>query len=224
MSPPAAAPSPSSVWLRYLAPLLVLASGLALSFLAASKGLGPRVGLLPKPLALWLLPAVSVLVFAGIRLSSGATERTGDLLLLWVCSFPVILHVLHLLFGVGVIGSLDRAVPFGVAALNLGFAGLLPALPRGSPFGLRLPRLLDSEPAWRRTHRALGLGFLLASLAAAGSAWLPRAPSLAVYLGGPFLALALGFAAALSAPGEEAPPPERPTEANETPGDHESSP
>lgn len=213
-----------SALIRYVAPALVLASGLGLSALAASKAVGPQLGLLPRPLALWLLPAVSVLVLVGVRLSSGATDRTGDLLLFWVSSFPVVLHVLHLMFGLGLIQTLERAVAWGVAALDLGLAMILPALPLGSPLGLRLPRLLRSEPGWRLTHRALGLGFLLASLAALASAWLPAKVGLFVYLLGPVIALGLGFVVGLATRVEEAPEPDRPKSDHETPGDAESSP
>lgn len=214
----------SSPWIRYAAPLVVFASGLAFSVFVQSSGVGSRLGLLPTPLALWLLPAVALSVLVGVRLSSGATDRTSDLLLLWVFSFPIALHVLHLLFSLGVLGGLDRAVALVVMSLDLGFAGILPQLPLGSPFGLRFSRTLASEGRWRRAHRNLGVGFLVAAALALGSIWLPPKLALAVYLGGPVLAFGFGLVSSFLPDREHSGPRERPTDEHEIPGDDESSP
>ncbi len=214
----------SSSWVRHAAPVGVLAFALALSAFARTSAAGPKLGLMPTPLALWLLPAVSLLVFAGVRLSSGRTDRNSDLLLLWVASFPLMLHVLHLLYGLGALQNLDRAVSIGVVALHLGFAGLMPSLPHGSAFGLRFTRTLESQAAWRRTHRQLGLGFLVAAVGALTTLWLSPRAALFVYLGGPVLALGFGLAGAFSGAREDSIPGPRPSPGEETPEDTESSP
>ena len=214
----------STPWIRHAAPAAVWVFALAVSLFARSTGLGSKLGLMPTPFALWLLPAVSLLFFVGVRLSSGRTDRSSDLLLLWVATFPVSLHVLHLLYGLGALKRLDTAVSLVVLALHLGFAGLVFSLPSGSPFGLRFARTLNSEFAWRRTHRWLAVGFLLAAVAALTTLWLSPRAALFVYLGGPVIALGFGLVGAFSGPGEDSKEAPRPTEGEEIPEDTQSSP
>lgn len=216
--------APPSLVFRYGVPGLVLAAAVALSFFARAQPHGDSLGLLPTRLALWMLPGVSLLVFVGIRLSSGVTDRNSDLLLSWVASFPSMLHVLHLLFGLGVLGRLDVAVAVLGGVLYLGVAALVVQLPSGSPYGLRLPGTLASAEVWRRAHLRLGQGFVIAAALAASTIWLPPKVDLWVLLLGPVLAVFMGFWAGLFSRAEDSAPLDRPSPGTDNPPEDQSSP
>lgn len=181
--------APSTVVTRWAAPLLVVALGAGLSLwieLTLPRWTFAAATRMP---ALAGLPVIAVLVLVGVRLVSGRTGRTGDLVLVWLMLFLMGMHVLLLALGVGLLSSLEIAVPMATGLLFVGLGPTLASLEPGSALGIRTQATLGSAVIWRRAHKELGIAFSLAGVAAMAAAAVSRVAAMGLLFGGPAVAL-----------------------------------
>ena len=143
--------------LRWVLPLGIVWSGVLLSAWVYTERLAPAaVG--PRAVGLlWGGPVLTLAVWGALRAYVDRHDRdpvhSADGVLLWVVLFLSGLHGTALAAAVGLIPSLDRAVPVGVAVLDIGLAFVLLTLAPGSVAGLRTAATLSSARSWKRAHR-----------------------------------------------------------------------
>lgn len=153
---------------RWILPLAIIAAGGLLSAWVYLTRLAPT-GLRGLPVLLWAGPAFSLVAWWTLRSIVDRYDadptRSADLAPVWVVVFLFGLHAAILAAILGLISSLDRAVPVGVAVFDVGIAAVLLTLAPGSVMGLRTAATLSSPRLWQRAHR-----WGSACLAAAGVA------------------------------------------------------
>lgn len=178
-------PAPSTALTRVALPLAILWSGLLLSAFVYSRlpentQLDPLRGFI----SFLAVPAISLVGFGAIRLARrkvGAVAGRGeDLVVAWVMTFLLGMHCLVLALSVGMIDSLERALPFATALLFVGLGPVLATLEHKSAMGIRTRATLASPAAWASTHRLLGWLFPIAGMAGLSAWWLSGWAALAV--------------------------------------------
>lgn len=183
---------PSTGGTRWGAPILVILAGVALStWVLFRLPQGPNYPISRKLAVLYGLPSIALLALIGFRLVVGKISRSGDLIITWLVSFFIGVHILLVGAATQLFGDANMIVPLGSAALLLGLASPVAALEPGSVFGLRVRATLADPEVWKKTHRVLGIGFAATGFVCLlGLAFPPRA-TLILVVAGPAVALLL---------------------------------
>lgn len=180
--------SSTSAGMRWFLPGLVVWAQVMLSAFVFERRVPDAVRASPSPLLVVLLiggPLVSLAILIQARRMDRAPERrspAGDALVLWLLGFCFSAHALVMAVVTGALTGLQPGLGLAVGALLLGGAGLLPALPYRSPFGLVHRSTLSSPSAWRSRHRRVAAAAAVSGILCLGSLWFPRAPFLVLAL------------------------------------------
>ncbi|MEL7369025.1 MAG: SdpI family protein [Myxococcota bacterium] len=156
---------------RWLLPVLLIAASLLLSAFVyfAKLPISART-ITPKLVtALGATPGLTVLVFIGLRVAMRKvpdTDRSADLLVLWIVTFLFGLHAAILGAVIGMVPSLKAIVPTAVGILLVGLGPVVGTLAPENPLGIRTASTLVDHDLWRRTHRLAGWLIALAGASA----------------------------------------------------------
>lgn len=160
------APLPSTPTTRWYLPMLVIWSSLVLSAWVYTNRVPEPVreaGGTRMIVIFAAVPAFSLVVLLALRAVGRAkrkSSRSSDVLVLWVMAFLFAVHASVLAVAIGMISSLDRAIPAATGLLMFGLGPVLTSLEPGSAMGIRTRATLTREDVWRRTHRLAGKLFM----------------------------------------------------------------
>jgi uncharacterized membrane protein len=165
---PADVPLPSTPTTRWYLPMLMIWASVLLSAWvytnrvseAAREAGGTRMLVTFAVVPAFAL--VILLVLRAIGRVKQTTSRHSDVLVLWITAFLFAVHASVLAVAIGMIDSLDRAIPAATGLLMFGMGPVLMALEPGSAMGIRTRATLDDPDVWLRTHRLAGKLFMLA--------------------------------------------------------------
>ncbi len=164
--PEAEAALPSTLTTRWFLPLLVIWSSVLLSAWVYTNRVPEdlrKAGGSRMIITFGVVPAASLVVFLILRAVGRAKQRSSrssDVLVLWITAFLFAVHASVLAVAIGMISSLDRAIPAATGLLMFGMGPVLFALEPGSAMGIRTRATLGNEDVWRRTHRLAGKLFM----------------------------------------------------------------
>jgi uncharacterized membrane protein len=187
-------PSPITRWVL---PLAIVWAEFLLSAFVFTR-LPKEIAIDPaRALVMFLsMPVLTLLGFLVFRFSMerSAAERTRseDLIVVWIVCFLFGVHALVLALAIGMIASLQHAMPIAICVLFVGLGPVLARLEPKSAMGIRTKATLASDAAWAKVHRTVGRLFPLAGAIGLSALWLHGWPLIFASVAPALLAILAG--------------------------------
>ncbi len=157
----------------------------------------PRPGAIGTARALVIFlgtPALTLVGLAFYRLLAKTTDarKSDTLAIVWILTFFFGVHALVLAMAIGLLKSLQHAMPIAVAILLVGLGPVMSQLEPNSAMGIRTKATLSSTVAWGKVHRLLGGLFPIAGALGLSALWLEGWALIAAAVAPGFIALLVG--------------------------------
>ncbi len=139
---------------------------------------------LPKAVGLFLLPAITAALalllwfipsLDPLRKNVAKFRRYYDLFILALVAMLVYVHFVTLLWNLGMLVSIPRALALGFCPFTIALGALLGKTKRNWLIGVRTPWTLSSDRVWDRTHALAGRLFMGAGIVMLLGVAFPRA-------------------------------------------------
>jgi uncharacterized membrane protein len=182
---------------RWVLPLSIGWAELLLAAFVFSR-LPPHPGASGERMAATFLgvPMLTFAAFGVFRIAAKRnpheTGRSEDLAILWILAFLFGVHALVLAMAIGMLRSLQSAMPIAICVLLMGLGPVMAQLEPNSAMGIRTKLTLSSGSAWTKVHRVTGALFATAGVIALVGLWFEGWMLIAISLAPALLALLAG--------------------------------
>jgi uncharacterized membrane protein len=139
-------------------------------------------------------PALTLVGFVFYHLLAKKMEarKSDTLAIVWILTFFFGVHALVLAMAIGLLKSLQQAMPIAVSILLVGLGPVMAQLEPNSAMGIRTKATLSSAVAWGKVHRLLGGLFPIAGALGLSALWLEGWTLIAAAVVPAFVALLIG--------------------------------